>query len=106
MSERDNWTTHGHHIPGKSLLGAPGIIPRCEGIGKCEQCTREAWPEKTTTEPKGVVWTAANTEWHNDGTILVVFRALRNVLTEDQTLDAIRVMQNEGILFRQSRSQI
>jgi hypothetical protein len=92
------WTAHGHHISGTVMISEdrPVQIARCGGPGLCTKCSAEAalYKANQKTDPPA--------EQHTDDTLFKVLTALSaSGLTQKQAINAIRVMQNAGILFRE-----
>lgn len=95
-------TRHGHHIPGtRAEIGHVPVVVQCGGIDICLACTREAehimQVIRTATQPAPV---KPDKTRHDDRTLVKVRDALKTVgITESLAYEAIRAMQNAGILF-------
>ena len=92
------FTSHGHRILGTTDTGPfEGSVARCGGPGLCAPCSMEA------TTARRSQWSGEDeTGYHTEETLFRVFEALLKAdLTREKALDAIREMQNHGILFRE-----
>lgn len=100
-------TSHGYHIPGSVYKETEKYVnrARCGGVTICSICMGDVgrWREQEATETnkKNEPGDPAR-EYFEEGTMSVVFNAMvGSGLSRDQALDAMREMQNAGILFRQ-----
>lgn len=101
------YTSHGHHIPGTVMNGErPLQVARCGGPPLCTDCAKETanyisahqkemWETLKMTNDKG-------NETHDEKTLLKVLNSLLDAgVKYEQAINAIRIMQNNGILFRE-----
>lgn len=95
------YTTHGDHIPGTRLgLDNPPLKPaRCGGINQCPDCALEA----AAGNPKLAYF---REEFYDEHTLSRVYDALRKAGASDKSARvAIKVMEDNGILFRERKNQ-
>jgi len=90
-------TTHGCHIPGTRLGDNPPIKPaRCGGIFQCPDCMLEA-----AAIPR---LNYSRDEYFDEHTLTRVYGSLCEAgATPQMASDAISVMLNNGILFRERK---
>lgn len=99
------WTSHGHQIPGTTVSpNRPDKVMRCGGPGRCSVCSFEVANGLDPVPSAGLAMAnlGFRLEQHSESTLPKVLRALiASGLTEEQAINAIREMQNDGILFRE-----
>lgn len=100
------YTPHGHYIEGTNPEGKPENVARCGGPRICIKCANaiaDWWmDEAKRTDPRSVPAQLQELS-HNQGTLFKVYDALKDAgLTKQQSIDAINLMQNYGIYFREA----
>lgn len=93
------YTSHGHLIPGtEDCNETQPPKARCGGITQCRQCANEAFDVKSLLYKNYVV----DVSKHNEATLGKVRAGLAKArIPKDKIDDAIREMQNYGIIFRE-----
>lgn len=99
-------TPHGHHIEGTVLEERPENVARCGGPRICLKCANAVadwWKDEAKrTDPRSIPAQLQELT-HSQGTLFKVYDALKAAgLTQQQSVDAINQMQNNGIYFREA----
>lgn len=97
------FTRHGHHIPGTIRDKYEPPRARCGGPSVCSDCALDV-SSKLTIEAERPIRTQLQELTDTQGTIFKVYDALKAAgLAQQQALDAINLMQNAGIYFREAK---
>jgi hypothetical protein len=98
------YTGHGHWIPGTAVIPLeqqPKSRAECGGPGACRYCALDSAKELARIVSSFDLHDTVDVTIDSESVLFTVHKALvHSGLNKQQAINAIREIQNEGILFR------